>query len=110
VPSRGGLETQITREGGIYAVESFAKKSISFASADHTASIKTASSLSGPEKILLAGVVGDSAVSLAPDGLYYLSSQSRTGGQIAFYNLATNSRGLFLAIDLLFHHSPFQFR
>lgn len=104
VPSRGGPETQITRDGGVYAVESFDKKSIYFTSADHVASIRTAPSSGGPEKTLLAGVVGHSAVSLAPGGLYYLSSQSRTGGQIAYFNLATNSSRPFLAIDRPIHH------
>ena len=104
VPSRGGKKIQITRKGGVYAVESNDGKSIYFTTSAQVPSIRSAPVDGGPERTVLENVVGHSALSIGPGGLYYLSSQSFAKGQISFYDFASQHTSPLLTVDHPVHH------
>jgi Tol biopolymer transport system component len=103
VPSNGGDAIQITRQGGIYAIETFDGKSIYYTSGDQPAVIRTTASNGGEEVEVIANVPGFSTIAMAKDGLYYLSSLTATGAQLDFYSFAKHSSQRLATIDKPIH-------
>ncbi len=103
VPSEGGDAIQITRQGGIYAVETLNGKSIYYTSTDPSAVIRTASANGGEETEVIRDVTGYSTIAMANDGLYYLSSLTSTGAQLDFYTFATRNSRPLATIDKPIH-------
>ncbi len=103
VPGTGGDAIQITRQGGIYAVESFDGKSIYYVSDDQPAGIRTTSANGGAESDVITGVAGHSTIAMAKDGLYYLSSLTATGAQLDFYNFHHRVSRPLASIDRPIH-------
>ncbi len=103
-PVEGGAAMQITRDGGLYAIETFDGKTIYYTSAGQPPSIRYAPANGGPERTLFENVVGHSAISLGRGGLYYLASRSFTGARIDFYSFATETSRPLVSINHPVHH------
>ena len=85
-------------------MESNDGKSIYFTTSAQVPSIRFAPVDGGPERTVLENVVGHSALSIGPGGLYYLSSQSFARGQISFYDFASQHTSPLLTVDHPVHH------
>lgn len=103
VPSGGGDAIQITRKGGVYAIETFDGKSIYYTSGDQPAVIRYSAANGGEETDVIANVPGFSTIAMAKDGIYYLSSMSPTGAQLDFYSFAKKSSRPLVTIDTPIH-------
>lgn len=103
VPSNGGDAVQITRSGGVYAVETFDGKAIYYTSPDVPADIWTTSANGGDENRVIRQVVGHPTIAMATDGLYYLSKLSFNGAQLDFYRFADRKSIGLASIDKPVH-------
>jgi len=103
VPASGGPEQQITKDGGMYAVEA-PDKTLYYTSADQPPSIRSVPSEGGAEQTVVADVVGHSAISLGRGGLCYLASMSFTGARMGFYSFAQHAAQPLTSIDRPVHH------
>ena len=103
VPGNGGDAVQITRKGGLYAVETFDRKSIYYTSPDMPSAVWRTTVNGGDEAAVIQNVSGYSTIAMAPDGLYYLSGMTATGAQLDFYRLADGAIRPLASIDRPVH-------
>jgi Tol biopolymer transport system component/DNA-binding winged helix-turn-helix (wHTH) protein len=99
VPSEGGDPVQITRKGGIYAVETFDGKSIYYTAPGIPAKIWVTSSNGGEETEVLDKALGHASIALGRDGLYYITGQGAGNTQLNFLRFADNSIRVLAALD-----------
>jgi Tol biopolymer transport system component len=109
MPSAGGEAKQITRDGGWYSVEAFDGRTIYFATAlypapNHPVAIRAVPADGGAETTIIENAVGASALAIAPDGLYYLSSLTGSRALLDFYDFAAQSSRRIATIDHPVHH------
>jgi Tol biopolymer transport system component len=102
-PAEGGDPVQITRHGGLYAVESFDGKSIYFTTDDIPAEVWQTSANGGEETVLLRKATGHASIAPSPDGLYYFSSAGNRGAQLEFFRFADHSSRILASIDRPVH-------
>ena len=103
VPGNGGDAVQITRKGGLYAVETFDGESIYYTSPDLPSSVWRTSVNGGDEAAVIQTVSGYSTIAMAPDGLYYISSMTSIGAQLDFYRFADGAIRPLASIDRPVH-------
>lgn len=103
VPSRGGDAVQITRMGGLYAVETFDGRAIYYTSPELAPEVWTTSANGGEETAVIKNAAGYSTIAMARDGLYYLSSMTARGAQLDFYKFADGASRALATIDRPVH-------
>lgn len=103
VPSSGGDAVQITRRGGIYAVETFDGNSIYYTTPDLPSAVWTTSANGGDETEVIRDVVGYSTIAMARDGLYFLSSLTRVGAQLDLLKFKNGATRRLATIDRPVH-------
>ena len=103
VPAEGGTPVQITRFGGTYAIEAFNGKTLYYTAASRPSAIWKTTTQGGDETPVVPNVVG-SAIAMARDGLYYLSSATSTGAQLNFYDFRAQASRRLATIDRPVHH------
>ncbi|MEJ7605865.1 MAG: winged helix-turn-helix domain-containing protein [Bryobacteraceae bacterium] len=91
VAASGGQPVQITRQGGTYAIEAFDGQTLFYTLPGKPSAVWTAPVNGGEETPVITNVVGRSAIAMARDGLYYLSSATRKGAQLDFYEFQTRT-------------------
>jgi len=103
VPSQGGDPVQITRQGGIYAVETFDGKSIYYTSPGIPSNVSVTSSNGGEETEVIHRSLGHASIALGRDGLYYALGTRGRGAQLDFFRFADQTTEVLASIDHPLH-------
>jgi Tol biopolymer transport system component/DNA-binding winged helix-turn-helix (wHTH) protein len=103
LPSEGGESFQITRHGGLYAVETFDSKSLYYISPEAPAQLWTTSVNGGDEIQVLPEIVGFSAIAMAREGLFYLSKRTASEAQLALFRFRDRTSRALASINFNVH-------
>jgi Tol biopolymer transport system component len=103
-PAEGGDATEITHDGGAYALETADARTLYFVTSEQPASIRSMPVNGGPETPVIDHVVGYSSIAMGIDSLYYLASLTAIGARLEAFDFATRKSRPVLSIDGPVHH------